>query len=95
MFWKMYERLVATPVKLEVADLRGHAQALGMDLARFDKVMADAKEIDKLLEADLEVAGKCNVNATPTVMINGLKLTDRSMEGYKSRIEEILKTTGK
>jgi protein-disulfide isomerase len=95
LFWKMYERVVAAPVKLEVGDLREYAKALKMDLARFDKVMADAKEIDKLLEADLEVAGKCNVNATPTVMINGLKLTDRSMEGYKSRIEEALKKTEK
>ncbi|MBN2270888.1 MAG: hypothetical protein JXN61_09760 [Sedimentisphaerales bacterium] len=39
-------------------------------------------------------AAKCKVNATPTVMINGLKLSgDRSIEGYKARIDGLLNST--
>ena len=54
--------------------------------------MADSKRIDQLLKSDLDEAGKCKVNATPTVMINGLKLTGRSIESYKARIDGMLKS---
>jgi len=37
-------------------------------------------------------AAKFKVNATPTVMINGLKLSGRSIESYKARIDGLLKS---
>ena len=61
-----------------------------MDTDVFDATMRDASQISKLLEADLAEANKCSVNATPTIMINGLKLTDRSLEGYSARIQNLL-----
>jgi protein-disulfide isomerase len=87
MFWKMHDRIIASPKALGITDLRGYAEALKLDLARFDVVMADSKKIDQLLKFDLAEAARCKVNATPTVMINGLKLSDRSIESYKTRID--------
>jgi len=93
LFWKMHDRIIASPKALEVKDLRGYAEALNLDLARFDAVMADPKKIDQFLKLDLDEAAKCKVNATPTVMINGLKLSgDRSIESYKARIDGLLKS---
>jgi protein-disulfide isomerase len=93
LFWKMHDRIIASPKALEVKDLRGYAEALNLDLARFDAVMADPKMIDQLLKLDLDEAAKCKVNATPTVMINGLKLSgDRNIESYKARIDGLLKS---
>lgn len=90
VFWKMHDMIMAEPKKLEISDLRGYAQKLGLNLTNFDKTMTDKAAIDKLLEADKALARKCGVRGTPTIMINGLKLADRSIEGYKKRIDEIL-----
>jgi protein-disulfide isomerase len=94
-FWKIHDLIMEDPTKLDVPTLRGYAETLKLDLDVFDKTMVDKAAIDKLLETDLAEAKKCNVNATPTVMINGLKLQDRSLESYRTRINTLLaKTTG-
>ena len=92
-FWKMHDLIMAEPKKLEVTDLHEYAETLGLDMARFDKVMADAEQIDALLKADRAEADKCKVRGTPTILVNGLKMTDRSIEGYKKRIDGILANT--
>jgi protein-disulfide isomerase len=92
LFWKMHDMIIANPKALGIKDLRGYAEALKLDLAKFDTVMADPKKIDQLIKTDLAAAAKCKVNATPTVMINGLKLSARSIETYKARIDGLLKT---
>lgn len=92
LFWKMHDKIIASPKALEIKDLRGYAEALNLDLGRFDAVMADPKKIDQLVKLDLDEAARCKVNATPTVMINGLKLSDRGIESYKARIDELLKS---
>ena len=93
LFWKMHDRLMAGASKLEISDLREHAGQLKLDLNIFDLVMGAPAQIDKLIEADLAEAKKCNINATPTIMINGLKLVDRSAEAYKARVDDLLKPT--
>ncbi len=90
-FWKIHDMIMDNPKDLEIADLRGYAQTLGMDLARFDKVVADEKQIDELLKADIAEARRCKVTGTPTILINGLKMTKRGINDYKARIDKILK----
>jgi protein-disulfide isomerase len=90
-FWKMHDLIMANPKKLEIADLRSHAQSLKLDLEQFDAVMADPEKIAELLKTDLAEAKKCKVRATPTVLINGLKMTNRTLAGYQARIYQILK----
>jgi protein-disulfide isomerase len=93
-FWKLHEMIMAEPKKLEPAVLKIYAQALGMDTAELDKVWADEKAMAELLKADKELAAKCNVGGTPTIFINGLKLADRSLDGYRGRINQILSSQG-
>jgi protein-disulfide isomerase len=93
VFWEMYHMIMSQPKKLEIPVLRGYAEKLALNLDVFDKVMADNTAIKNLLAADKALADKLGVRATPTVFINGLKLADRSIEGYKTRIDAILKMT--
>jgi len=93
LFWKMCDRIMDNPKALTVSDLRQHARSLQMDLVRFDEVLADSKKVDALLAADMKVAADCNVRATPTIMIDGVKLADRSLDSYKARIESLLAGT--
>jgi protein-disulfide isomerase len=68
---------------------------VGGDLSRaYDEMqdveMADEKKIDELLNADMSESRKCNVRGTPTVLINGLRLSGRNIEDYKARIDQII-----
>jgi protein-disulfide isomerase len=90
-FWEMHDLIVESPKKLDVPDLRAHALKLELDLDRFDEVMKDSKTIRSLYADDMKEALRCKVGSTPTVMINGLKLSGRSLKAYRARIEQILK----
>ena len=89
-FWKMHDMIMVNPKQLEIANLRGYAESLGLNLTKFDEVMDDEEKIDELLKADMSEARKCNVRGTPTVLINGLRLSPRNIEDYKARIDKIL-----
>ena len=93
LFWKMHDMIIAEPKKLDISDFRQYAQILNIDLVQFDNTLNNEAKIDTLLKADLTEAKKCNVTGTPSVFINGLKLADRSVTGYISRIDAILKNT--
>jgi len=89
-FWKMHDMIIANPKDLEPATLRRYAELLGLNLAEFDKLMADPSRIDELLKTDITDAADYGVSGTPTVFINGLKLDPRTAENYRSRIDEII-----
>jgi protein-disulfide isomerase len=93
-FWKLYEMIQAESKKLEPAVLKGYAQVLELDVAELDKLWADEKAMAELLKADKELAAKCNVHGTPTIFVNGVKLANRSLEDYRSRIKRILSSQG-
>lgn len=93
-FWKMHDLIMENPSKLDIGTLRGYAETLKLDLDVFDRTLVDKAAIDKLLEIDLAEAKRCNVNATPTIVINGLKLADRSLESYRLRISTLLARSG-
>ena len=74
-----------------IADPPPDLVLLDLNMEEFDKVMDDPIKINNMLQADYAEAKKCNVTGTPTVMINGLKLTgNRSIGNYKARIDQIL-----
>ncbi len=90
-FWEMHDKIFKGGTKkLDVPILRTYAEEMGLDLAGFDAVMADAAKIDELLKPDMDEAKKCKVRGTPTVLVNGLKQKPRSIEAYKARIDKIL-----
>ncbi len=90
-FWKMHDLIVAAPKATSTEQLRAHAESLGMDLAEFDTVMGDPTKIDALIKADMTAAPKYGVRGTPSVFINGLRLSPRGFDNYKARIDDILK----
>jgi protein-disulfide isomerase len=89
-FWAMSDMLFANNKKLQVQDLRRYAQMQQLNLEQFDDVMASQERIDILLSPDKAEGVRCNITGTPTILVNGLKLQDRSPEGYKTRIAQVL-----
>lgn len=94
-FWEMHDLMIGEPKKLDVADLRKHAETLDMDLAEFDGVMADSDQMAALADKDTALGKTYNVRGTPGVFINGMRLSPRKLENYKARIDEILQGKGK
>lgn len=94
-FWKMHDMIFSNTNDLGISTLRGYAEQLGMDLAKFDEVMADPAKIEALIEPDLLEARKTKVTGTPTILINGLKLSGkRTIASYKQRIDQLLTVKG-
>jgi Na+/H+ antiporter NhaA len=73
-FWEMHDRLFAEQDRLEVDDLIGHAQALGMDAERFLEALRDGVH-EAAIEADVESAERSGVTGTPTFFVNGERHT--------------------
>lgn len=91
-FWKMHDLIVAGGTrKLDTPTLRKYAETLGMDLNEFDAVMGDPTKVKALVSKDAPGAKKCKVRGTPSVFINGLRLSSRGFDNYKARIDDILK----
>lgn len=89
-FWKMHDMIFASPKDLSVSRLRKYAGSLDMDLSAFDRTLGNQTTINKMLQDDYALARKCKVTGTPTILINGLKMTGRTIADYKKRIDSIL-----
>lgn len=72
-FWPMVSRMFAAQRDLGAASLLQHARALGLDLKRFGRDLADPALLAKV-EQDAAIGDQLRVSGTPTVFVNGLKL---------------------
>jgi protein-disulfide isomerase len=73
--WEMHDLLFENQRHLTDADLRSHAQSLGLDLVRFDDELARHVHADRVRE-DFMSGVRSGVNGTPTFFINGMRHDD-------------------
>lgn len=69
-FWEMHDRLFQHQRALE--PWSGHAEALGLDVAKFDECLAAGKHA-KAIRADMAVASSAGATGTPSFVLG---LTD-------------------
>jgi protein-disulfide isomerase len=74
-FWDMHDHLYEHQQRLAEADLRTYAEALGLDVGRFDKELAEHAHADRVHE-DFMSGVRSGVNGTPTFFVNGLRHDD-------------------
>jgi Na+:H+ antiporter, NhaA family len=70
-FWEMHDRLFEHQLELRDSDLRGHAEAIALDVERFDRDLGDAVHAARV-EADHQSAARSGVPSTPRFFINGV-----------------------
>ncbi len=87
-FWEYHDKLFAAK-KLSNDLLDSTAKELGLDLDKFKKDM-NSNTVRQLISKDLTDAQKAGVTGTPSVFINGRALTQRSVQGFQSLIDEEL-----
>jgi Na+/H+ antiporter NhaA len=69
-FWEMHDQLLEHQDELAPADLLRHAEALGLDVERFDDELRRRRHAARVTE-DVAGADASGVSGTPTFFING------------------------
>lgn len=93
-FWPMHDQLFANYNKLNDVKIRELAESVGLDMARFDKDLANPA-LEQEVAADMQLGGKAGVRGTPAAYINGVSLKDRSINGFKKVIDAELRKVAK
>lgn len=89
-FWEFQDELFNAESSLVLSLLPTIAQTLGMNLPQFTKCVDSRKYMFNVLK-DRQDALNANISSTPTLLINGRKLTPiKSEEDFKMRVEEEL-----
>ena len=70
-FWPMHDLLFDNQRHLKLPQLRGYAERLELDMARYDADMADTVYLQRVRE-DIEGGSESGVRATPTFFMNGV-----------------------
>jgi protein-disulfide isomerase len=89
-FWEYYQLLFANQSVLGDAALEGYAKQLKLDLRKFRAAMKDAN-LEEHLERDIRMAKEIDVQGTPTVFVNGKRVTNPiSIESLTEAIDKAL-----
>ncbi len=85
-FWPLHDQLFENYNRLNPQKIRELAEQVGLDMGRFDRAMAD-QQLQQQLNNDFQEGQRIGVRGTPTIFINGRRLQQRSMDGFKQMIE--------
>jgi protein-disulfide isomerase len=90
-FWEMYDKIFANQRELKPEKFREYAQQLNLDLAKFDKDLADPS-VKAKIDADSKEADKLGVAGTPAFFINGKYLSGaQPYETFQKMVDDQLK----
>jgi protein-disulfide isomerase len=89
-FWAFHDLVYANPPNTSPEQLKGYAQAVGLDLPAFEQCLRSEK-YKAAVEKDVETGVRLGVNATPTFFINGRLLSGaQPLEGFVKVIDDEL-----
>jgi len=69
-FWEMHDKIFENQEALELSDIVGYAQSLGLDITQFQADL-EAGTFAKKVREDFRSGVRSGVNGTPTFFING------------------------
>jgi len=89
-FWEMHDKLFANQQALQVDKLKEYAKDIGLDVSKFEADMA-SPDVQKQIEDEMKLAQQAQVTGTPSLFVNGKRVTNRSVDGLKQMIDDALK----
>ena len=89
-FWEFHEKLYENMKFLSDKKFLDIAEELNLNTDTFSKDMNDP-ELQKIISKDIQNGTAAGVRGTPTIFINGKRLTNRSLEGFQQMIDAELK----
>jgi protein-disulfide isomerase len=93
-FWEMHDIIFANYSKLSDAKYKEFAQQIGLNMAQFEKDLLDP-DVAKMIQSDIRNGAEAGVRGTPTLFVNGRRLKNRSLAGFKQVIDAELKKAKK
>src|SRR5258706_4082559 len=89
-FWEMHNKIYADQGAMSPEKYRDYARELGLDLARYDRDIADPAVKQRIAD-DAAEAAKLGVSATPSFFVNGRYLAGAvPFEQIKAMLDEDL-----
>ena len=89
-YWEYIHILMRNQSTLTVDKLKAYAGELALDQARFDTALDSGKFVESV-QRDLEEGMKLGINGTPTIFINGRRVSARGYDELKANVEQALK----
>ena len=78
---------------LDIGSLKKYASELGLDRARFDAVLDGGKYAAEV-KHDMDDGDMYGVDSTPAIFVNGMVLTEMSLEALRALIDKGLAGAG-
>lgn len=89
-YWEYAAILMRNQTALSPAKLKDYASEISLDREMFDKALESGKFAAQI-QRDIEDGTKLGIEGTPTVFINGRRVSDRTYDALKANIEAALK----
>lgn len=89
-FWEFHDRLYEKHNRMNEQVIMDVRKALALDTPEFDTLMKSQKIRNQVI-GDLREGYANGVRGTPTIFINGKRLKDNSLQGFRMAIEKELK----
>lgn len=89
-YWEYITILFQNQGALEIDNLKEYASRLKLNRKKFDEALDTGKYAAKV-QRDRQEALRLGLNATPTVFVNGQRVTEKTRESLKAAIETALK----
>ncbi len=86
-FWEMHDIMFKNNRELTYDKLKEYAGQIGLDVARWEKDFA-SPEVQAQIDKEMAEGRAADVQGTPTFFVNGKRLGNRSLEGFKQMIDE-------
>jgi protein-disulfide isomerase len=89
-FWEMHDKIFENSRQLSNDKYKELAKEIGLDVAKFEKDF-NSPEVQKQVDEEMAVGRAADVTGTPTFFVNGKRVSNRSVEGFKDAINGVLK----
>jgi protein-disulfide isomerase len=90
-YWEMHALLFQNQRELGPEKYKELAGRIGLDVARWEKDLS-APDIAEQITRETAEARAADVTGTPTFFVNGKRVMNRSVDGFKQMIDEALKS---
>ncbi len=94
-FWELHDALFTNQQALQPDDLKKHAAAVGLDLAKFNACF-DASKYGERVQQQMSAGTQLGVTSTPSIFINGRLVSGaQPYEVFARIIDEELQRSGR
>lgn len=89
-YWEYVQILIHNQSALGVDKLKAYASELSLDRTRFDSAL-DSGKFAESVQRDIEDGTKLGINGTPTLFVNGRRISVKTYEELKASVDAALK----